>query len=87
MQYTYKTQGTCSVAIDIEMDGDIIKNVNFVGGCNGNLKAISNLVRGMRYDDVKEKLEGITCGYKPTSCGDQLVKGLTEALEASRAEK
>lgn len=80
MAYRYKTKGTCSVFIDIDMDGDVVKDVVFHGGCNGNLKGISKLVKGMTYDEVKDKLEGIQCGFKSTSCPDQLVKGIEEAM-------
>ncbi len=74
----YKTSGTCSSMIDIEVDGDIIKSVAFTGGCNGNLKGICSLVKGQKIDDVIERLSGIKCGFKPTSCPDQLAKALTE---------
>ena len=70
----YKTSGTCSTMIDLEVDGDIIKSVAFTGGCNGNLKGICSLVRGMKVDDAIEKLQGIKCGFKNTSCPDQLAK-------------
>ena len=80
--YSYKTKGVCSRQIDIELDGDRIKEVQFYGGCNGNLKAIAKLVKGMTVDQVAELLEGNTCGMKATSCADQLVKGLREAQEA-----
>ena len=72
----YKTSGTCSTMIDLEVDGDIIKSVAFTGGCNGNLKGICALVKGMRVEDAIEKLEGIRCGMKPTSCPDQLAQAL-----------
>lgn len=84
MHYTYKTKGTCSTQIDIELEGDIIKNVSFTNGCNGNLKAVSSLVQGLTVDEVEQKLRGITCGFKSTSCGDQLALACREALEASR---
>ncbi|MDE7063127.1 MAG: TIGR03905 family TSCPD domain-containing protein [Lachnospiraceae bacterium] len=84
MHYTYKTKGTCSTQIDIELEGDIIKNVSFTNGCNGNLKAVSSLVQGLTVDEVEQKLKGITCGFKSTSCGDQLALACREALEASR---
>lgn len=74
----YKTSGTCSTMIDLEVDGDIIKSVAFTGGCNGNLKGICSLVRGMRVDDAIEKLQGIKCGFKNTSCPDQLAKALIQ---------
>lgn len=73
---TYKTQGTCSTAIDIEVNDGIIESVQFTGGCNGNLKGICALVKGMRVEDAIEKLEGIRCGMKPTSCPDQLAQAL-----------
>ena len=73
---TYKTKGTCSTAIDIEVNDGIIESVQFTGGCNGNLKGICALVKGMRVDDAIEKLEGIRCGMKPTSCPDQLAQAL-----------
>lgn len=84
MHYTYKTKGTCSTQIDIELDGDIITDVSFTNGCNGNLKAVSTLVQGLTVDEVERKLKGITCGFKSTSCGDQLALACREALEASR---
>ena len=73
---TYKTKGTCSTAIDIELNDGIIESVQFTGGCNGNLKGICALVKGMRVEDAIEKLEGIRCGMKPTSCPDQLAQAL-----------
>ena len=76
----YRTKGTCSSFIDFDLDGDIIHNVRFVGGCNGNLKGIGILVEGMRAQDVIDRLEGTTCGFKSTSCPDQLAKALKEAL-------
>lgn len=74
----YKASGTCSTMIDLEVDGDIIKSVAFTGGCNGNLKGICSLVRGMKVDDAIEKLQGIKCGFKNTSCPDQLAKALIQ---------
>ena len=75
---TYYTQGTCSTQIDIVTNGDIIENVAFYGGCNGNLQGISILVKGMKIDDAIKKLEGTTCGFKSTSCPDQLAKALKQ---------
>jgi len=72
----YQTKGTCSTAIDIEMDGNIIKSVAFTGGCNGNLKGISALVVGMTAEDAINRLKGIRCGFKATSCPDQLARAL-----------
>lgn len=78
---TYKTTGTCSQFINVDVDdAGRIQEVSFIGGCNGNLQGISSLVRGMRVEDVKAKLNGIRCGYKSTSCPDQLVRAL-EQLE------
>ena len=74
--YTYKTSGTCSSQIDLDLDGDIIRNVVFTGGCNGNLKGIGLLVEGMKAGDVLAKLSGVLCGSKDTSCPDQLSKAL-----------
>lgn len=79
---TYQTHGTCSTAIQIEMDGDIIKSVSFVGGCNGNLKGISSLVAGMNARDAISRLKGIRCGFKSTSCPDQLATALESILDA-----
>lgn len=74
----YKTKGTCSRAIEIEVDGDTIRSVNFVGGCDGNTKGISKLVQGMKVADVISRLEGVQCGMKGTSCPDQLAHALKE---------
>ena len=76
MKFTYKTKGVCSRQIDIEVDGDKIKDVKFVGGCDGNLKGICSLVKGMDVSDAIEKLEGINCRGKGTSCPDQLAQAL-----------
>lgn len=80
--YSYKTKGTCSAKIDVELDGDIIKSVKFYGGCNGNLQGISKIVVGKTVDEVAESFEGIKCGFKQTSCPDQLVHALRAAQEA-----
>ena len=74
----YKKSGTCSQLIDFEVEGDIIKSVAFTGGCNGNLKGISTLVSGMKVDDAIAKLKGIKCGFKNTSCPDQLARALEQ---------
>ena len=81
MQYEYKTKGTCSQRILFEINDGKVMNVQFVGGCNGNLQGISRLVEGMDVDKVIERIEGIHCGFKPTSCPDQLAKALKEACE------
>lgn len=78
MRYSYKTNGTCSVQIDFEVENGIVSDVSFMGGCNGNLKGISALVNGMKIEDVVEKLSGIRCGFKSTSCPDQLAKALSQ---------
>ena len=81
MRYVYTTKGTCSRQIIVDLDGDTIKNVEFVGGCSGNTQGISAIVKGMKVNDVIEKFSGITCGPRPTSCPDQLSNALVEALE------
>ena len=81
MQYDYKTQGTCSQRILFEIEDGKVKNVQFIGGCNGNLKGIGSLVEGMDVDHVIARLEGTTCGFKSTSCPDQLA----QALKAAKA--
>lgn len=81
--YDYVTKGTCSRMISLDIDGDKVKNVKFMGGCDGNLKAIPALVEGLSVDEVEEKLSGITCGFKSTSCGDQLAKAVRIAYSAS----
>lgn len=79
MQYEYKTKGTCSQKIFFDVEDGRVSNVQFLGGCNGNLKGIGALVEGMSIDDVIARLEGTTCGMKSTSCPDQLAKALKEA--------
>lgn len=79
MQYTYKTKDVCSVQIKFDINGDVITNVSFLGGCNGNLKAISKLVDGMTVEQIETKLLGNTCGRRPTSCADQLAKAVRQA--------
>lgn len=77
----YIPKGVCSSAIDIELDGNIIKNVKFTGGCHGNLQGISRLVEGMNAEDAIGRLRGIRCGFKNTSCPDQLANALESALK------
>lgn len=81
MQYEYKTKGTCSQRIFFEIEDNKLKNVQFLGGCNGNLKGIGSLVEGMDVEDVIHRLEGIHCGMKPTSCPDQLATALKEVVK------
>ncbi|MCD8166254.1 MAG: TIGR03905 family TSCPD domain-containing protein [Bacteroides sp.] len=78
MKQTYRTSGTCSTAIELEVEKGIVKEVLFVGGCHGNLQGISSLVKGMKSEEVISRLEGIRCGGKLTSCPDQLSKALKE---------
>ena len=81
MTYTYMTSGTCSRQIDLELDGNIIRNVTFLGGCHGNLQGISKLVEGMTVEEAVGRLRGICCGSKSTSCPDQLSLALEAALK------
>lgn len=76
----YKTKGTCSTAIDIELKDGVIDTVQFTGGCNGNLQGISALVKGMTPEEAISRLKGIRCGFKPTSCPDQLAHALKEMI-------
>ena len=80
MRYTYRTRGVCATTINFEIEDGIVSDVSFVGGCNGNLKAISRLVEGMEAEKVIDILKGNTCGFKKTSCADQFAIALTEAL-------
>ena len=82
MEFTYKTNGTCSREITFEIEEGKVKNVQFFGGCNGNLKGISALVEGLDVDDVIARVDGIKCGMKATSCPDQLAKALITAKNA-----
>ena len=79
MQYEYKPKGTCSQRIFFDVENGKVKNVQFVGGCNGNLKGIAALVEGMSVEEVISRVEGIRCGMKSTSCPDQLAQALKEA--------
>ncbi len=82
MQYEYKTKGTCSQRILFDIEDGVVKNLQFIGGCNGNLKGIGSLVEGMKVEDVIARVEGIRCGMKATSCPDQLAQALKEAIGA-----
>ena len=84
MKYTYKTKGTCSTLIELELDRNVVHNVKFTGGCNGNLQAIPRLVEGLTVEEVESKIKGISCNGRGTSCGDQLARACREALEASK---
>ena len=76
----YKTKGTCSTMIDVELKDGVIDSVKFTGGCNGNLQGISALVKGMKPEEAISRLKGIRCGFKPTSCPDQLANALEEMI-------
>ncbi|MDO5292604.1 MAG: TIGR03905 family TSCPD domain-containing protein [bacterium] len=80
----YKTKGTCSKSIEFEIENDIVTSIHFTGGCDGNLKGICKLVEGMNIDDVISRLTGLTCGFKSTSCPDQLAHALTEYKENTK---
>lgn len=84
MKYSYKTQGTCSQQIDLELNGNVVSNVKFYGGCDGNLKAIPALVEGLTVEEIENKVGGIRCGFKNTSCADQLAKAVREAYESEQ---
>ena len=80
MVYTFRPKGVCSQQMKIELEDGIIKNVQVLGGCSGNLQGISALVRGMKAEDAIARMKGIRCGFKNTSCPDQMAKALEEAL-------
>ncbi len=84
MKHTYYTNGTCSKEIHFDLEGNIVKDISFVGGCNGNLKAVSKLVDGMTVEYIEEKLLGNLCGTRGTSCADQLAKAVREAYDEER---
>ena len=81
MNYTYKPKNVCPVEIAFRMDGNVVSDIRFTGGCNGNLKAISKLLDGMTVEQIESKLRGNTCGRKPTSCADQLAVAVREAYD------
>lgn len=85
MQYQYRTKGTCSSEILVDLDGDTIRSVQFTGGCSGNLQGVGALVRGMKADEVIRRFRGIRCGTKQTSCPDQLAQALLQARQAQAA--
>ncbi|MCM1164482.1 MAG: TIGR03905 family TSCPD domain-containing protein [Lachnospiraceae bacterium] len=87
MHYDYKTENTCSQIISLDIEGDVVRNVVFTGGCNGNLKAIPRLIDGWTVEEIESKLSGVTCGRRPTSCADQLAKAVRAAYEAQQNEK
>lgn len=87
MEHTYTTRGTCSRQITFELDGNRVKNIHFVGGCDGNLKAVSKLADGMTVEKIESMLRGNTCGPRPTSCADQLAIAVQQAYEKEQAGK
>lgn len=84
MEYVYKTRGVCAPIIKFNINGDVVTNIEFMGGCNGNLKAISKLVDGWTVEEIEAKLRGNTCGNKGTSCADQLAIAVRTAYEESK---
>ncbi len=86
MKYEYKTHGTCSQKITFDIENGIIRNVQFTGGCNGNLKAVAQLVEGCHAETIYEKCNGIRCGFKNTSCGDQLACAVMQAMEEEKKQ-
>ena len=84
MRYEYKTRGTCASVIKFDLEGNVVSNVSFMGGCNGNLKAISKLVEGMTVEQIEGYLKGNTCGMRNTSCADQLATAVRAALEENK---
>ena len=85
MRYSYRTKGVCSTQINFDLEGEVVRNVEFISGCNGNLKAISKLVDGMTVGRIEELLKGNTCGWKPTSCADQLAIAVRQAYDRANA--
>ncbi len=81
MHHTYKTKGTCSCGIEFDLEDGIVKNVQILGGCNGNSQGVAALVEGMKADEVIRRVKGIRCGFKDTSCPDQLAKALEQATK------
>ncbi|MDR1589744.1 MAG: TIGR03905 family TSCPD domain-containing protein [Oscillospiraceae bacterium] len=84
MDIAYTTSGTCAYRIDVKVEDGILADVRFYGGCNGNLKGITELVKGMRADEAAERLRGIRCGGRPTSCPDQLARAIDRLSERQR---
>ncbi|MBQ9648254.1 MAG: TIGR03905 family TSCPD domain-containing protein [Oscillospiraceae bacterium] len=85
MKHTYKTKNVCSMQIRFTLDGDVVRDISFLGGCDGNLKAVSKLCDGMTVEQIENKLAGNTCGHRPTSCADQLAIAVREAYDSERA--
>lgn len=87
MEYVFNTKGTCSMQIKFDINDDVITNIKFIGGCPGNLSALSKLLDGKSVDYIEEKLLGNLCGMRGTSCADQLAKGVRQAYEETKQEK
>ena len=85
MRYDYATEMVCSQQISFDLDDNIVSNIEFVGGCNGNLKAISKLVDGWTVEKIEEYLKGNLCGYRPPSCADQLARAVRNAYDEQKA--
>lgn len=83
-RHSYKTKNVCSQQINFDLEGNVVKNIEFIGGCNGNLKAISKLLDGWTVEEIEEKLKGNTCGRRPTSCADQLAIAVRKEYEKTR---
>ena len=81
MKHVYKPRGVCSSKVEFELEGNVVRNIKFHGGCNGNLKAIAALAEGLTVEEIKDRVLGITCGFKKTSCSDQLAHALIDAVE------
>lgn len=79
MKFEYKTQGVCASKIEFEIEGDVVNNIHYIGGCNGNTQGVAKLANGRKVDEVISLLQGIRCGFKATSCPDQLAQALAEA--------
>ena len=81
MNYSYRPHNVCPSMINVVVENGVLKDAEFLGGCDGNHKAVVALAKGLTFEEIKEKLSGIRCGLRPTSCGDQLVKAIEEAMK------
>lgn len=86
MHYTYNTKGVCSRSVSFDLEDGVVRNVEFIGGCNGNLKAVAKLVEGRTADEIHSTLIGNTCGSRGTSCADQLAKAVLEAVNEAQKQ-
>ena len=85
-KFKYKTQSVCSSMITFDLDGNVVTNIQFLGGCNGNLKAISKILDGSTVEEIESKLSGNTCGMRSTSCADQLAKAVRKAYDSENGK-